>query len=141
MESSPANVYADYCGQRYLDNYVGLGECHFRALSNVNPVAVDEAFSLGLSHGQSNEAFAVFNKHDDGSSGKEFYLRMSHWVALKKLPRSNASVYYDDMVVMEIGIYVAAEAVLQLVEAMSVSEYSRTFHGKPSTRRSKRSKT
>ena len=130
MESSPADIYADYCGQRYLDHYVGLGKCHVRALFNVNPAAAAKAFSLGLSHDQSNEVFAVFNKHDNGSSGKVFYLRMSHWVTLQKLPGSNTAVYYDDMVVMEIGNYVATEVVLQLVESMSASEYSRTFYGK-----------
>ena len=100
----------------------------------MNSATAAKAFSLGLRHDQSNEVFAVFNKHDDGSSSKVFYLRMSHWVALQKLPGSNAAVYYDDMVVMEIGNYVAAEAVLQLVESMSASEYSRTFHGKPRAR-------
>ena len=141
LESFPPDIYADYCGRIYLDHYVGLDKCHFRALSNVNPAAVAKAFALGLSHEQSNEVFAVFNKHDDGSSGKVFYLRMSHWVALKKLPGSNAAVYYDDMVVMEIGNHVAAEAVLQLVESMLAGEYSRTFHGKTRARRSKRSKS
>ena len=86
MKSSPANIYADYCGRRYLDNYVGLDKCHFRALSNMDPAASANALSLGLRHDQSNEAFTVLNKHEDGSSGKVFYLRMSHWVALQKVP-------------------------------------------------------
>ena len=66
---------------------------------------------------------------------------MPHWVALQTLPGSNAAVYYNDIVVMEIGNYFAAEAVLQLVELMSASEYSRTFHGKPIARSYKHSKT
>ena len=134
MEPSPANIYADYCGRRFLDHYVGLGKCHFRALSNMNPAAAAEVFSFGLSHEQSNEVFAVFNKHDDRSSGKVFYLRMSHWVALQKLLGSNRAVYCDDMIVMEIGNYAAAEPVLQLVESMLASEYTRAFHEKPIAR-------
>ena len=85
--------------------------------------------------------FTVFNKHDDRSSGKVFYLKMSHWVALQKLPGSNAAVYYDDMVVMKIGNYAATEAVVQLVESLLASEYSRTFRGKPIARRSRCIKT
>ena len=141
LESSPANSYADYCGRRYLDNYVGLGKCHLRLLFNVNSAAAAKAFSLGRRYGQSNEVFAVFNKDEDVSSGKVFYLRMSHWVVLQKVPESNTAVNYNDMVVMEIGNYVAAEAVLQLMESISASEYIRTFHGKPIVRQSKRSKT
>ena len=95
----------------------------------MNPATTAKAFSLGLRHDQSNEMFVVFNKHEDGSSSKVFYLRMSHWVALQKLPGSNRAVYCNDMVVMEIDNYAAVEAVLQLVELMSASEYSRIFHG------------
>jgi hypothetical protein len=104
----------------------------------MNPAVAAKTFSLGLRHDPLNEVFAIFNKHDNGSSGKVFYLRMSHWVALQKLPGSNAAVYYDDMVVVEFGNYVAAEAVLQLVESMPVGEYSRKFHGKTIARQSKR---
>ena len=128
-KSSPAEMYTD-CGRRYLDGYTGMYRCHFRALSNVNTRAAAEAFSLSITHGETKAVFAVLKKYEDGSNGKIFHLRKKHWVALQKVPGSDAAIFYDDMVLMAVGNYNAAATCLKVVETLSAGEYSRVFRGK-----------
>ena len=129
MESSPVDMYADY-GRKYLKEYIGMYRCHLRALWNVNTRAAAEAFTLNITNVETEAVFAILKKYEDGSNGQIFHLREYHWVALQKVPESDAGLYYDDKILMAVGNYDAAAETLRLVEKLSVAEYSRVFQKK-----------
>jgi hypothetical protein len=82
----------DY-GRKYIPDYVGLGECHLRALSNVSTRAAAEVHRLGFGHRETGRVLDVFKKYQDGSNGKIFHIRKQHWVALQKCPESDGGVF------------------------------------------------
>ena len=107
-------MYADY-GRKYLDEYVGMKRCHYRALSNVNTAAAAKACSLGITSDETEKVFAVLSKYEDGTNGTVFRVRGKHWVALQRVPDSDAGIYYDDMVLVKVSSYSAAANLLKLV--------------------------
>ena len=121
-------MYADY-GRKYLDEYLGMYRCHYRALSNVNIVAAAEACTLGITHDEPEKVFAVLSKYEDGTNGKVFHLRKKHWVALQRVPDSGAGFYYDDTVLVKVCSYSGAANFLKLVQDMTQPEYRKVFHG------------
>ena len=82
----------DY-GRKYIPDYVGLGECHLRALSNVSTRAAAEVHRLGFEHRETGRVLDVFKKDQDGSNGKILHIRKQHWVALQKCPESDGGVF------------------------------------------------
>ena len=74
--------------------------CHLRALWNVNTRAAAEAFTLNITNVQTEAVFAILKKHESGSKGQIYCLRGKHWVALQKVPESEAGIYYDAKVLM-----------------------------------------
>jgi hypothetical protein len=92
MKSSHADICMDY-GRKYIPDYVGLGECHLRALSNVSTRAAAEVHRLGFGHRETGRVLDVFKKDQDGSNGKIFHIRKQHWVALQKCPESDGGVF------------------------------------------------
>ena len=129
MESSPVDMYIDY-GRIYLPLYVGMYKCHLRALCNVNTIAAAEASTLNIRNDETEKVFAVLRKHEDGSKGQIYCLRGKHWVALQKVPESEAGIYYDDKVLMLVANYVAAAETLRVVETLSVAQYNGIFQKK-----------
>ena len=66
----------------------------------MNTRAAAEAFTLNITNVETEAVFAVLKKYEDRSNGQIFHLREKHWVALQKVPESDAGIFYDDKVLM-----------------------------------------
>ena len=126
MKSSHADMCKDY-GRKYIPDYIGLGKCHLRALSNVNTQAAAEVHRLGVGHRETDRVLDVFKKYQDRSNGKIFHIRKQHWVAVQKCPESDGGVFYDEMVLMGITDYESAIVSLELLQNLSALDYGKVF--------------
>ena len=104
------------CGRRYPQQYVGNGQCHLRALHNVNQDAAAEAWRLGIKYQHDDRVLDILRKHKHKQDTEGLVFRSgNHWVAIESTKGTNEGVYYDDKILMKIKNYKGAVACLEVL--------------------------
>ena len=93
--------------------------------------AAEETKEKGFDHKITEGVLGILNKVKK-ANGKVFHIEKQHWVALEKVDGRENTVYYDDMVMMNLSNYEGASHILQLLQDMSQSAFDEVFHGKGS---------
>jgi len=98
--------------ERIPDEYIGLNNCHYRALHAVSPEAAAEAYASEVKTNETAKIKSILTHHVSPDDGQVFRVQMEHWVGCSR----TKARYTDENKVWGLRNFQVCVGVLEILE-------------------------